>query len=485
MLLATHSVLAFDYETVVARAQGLATVPFKPPQQTPQALRQLNYDQYRDIRLRPEKTLWSSTRKRHFDMQPLHVGSIFNYPVQINIIDREGMHRLDYSSADFSFGQNPVPQGLPEDLGFAGFRVRYPINRDSIQDEVVVFAGASYFRAVSKGTLYGLSARGLAIDTASERGEEFPIFREFWLERPAAGDTAMRLYALLDSKRITGAYRFVIYPGETTRMRIEATLFPRAKIDEVGIAPLTSMFFIGKNSYRPDYEWRPEIHDSDGLLLLDGTGEWIWRPLDNQKALRISLFELNHPKGFGLLQRDRRYASYDDLETHMERRPSAWIEPIGDWGKGHVKLTEIPTNNEYNDNVVMYWVADQALPPQEPFNYAYWLNWNAKGPQTDRVAQVYATRTARNFEEKTRRFVVDFSGAGLAELPDNEPIKARIWTDDNSRLERYHVSRNPEIGGARLSFLLSKDNKQRSELRAQLVKDNEVVSETWSYLLEN
>lgn len=477
-------VLAFDMNDVIARAQALAEKPFQPPVAPPQSLMDFNYDQYRDIRFKPEKTWWPSS-KPHFDVQLLHAGSIFNTPVKLHVYDREGLREYPYRTEDFDFGKNAIPEDLPEDLGFAGFRIRYPINKPDIQDEVIVFSGASYFRAVSKGTLYGLSARGLAIDTALSSGEEFPIFREFWLERPAAGASAMRLYALLDSKRIVGAYRYSIYPGETTRIKVESTLIARQKIDEVGIAPLTSMFFIGENTLRPANEWRPEIHDSDGLLLENGDGEFVWRALENKKDLRLSYFSLENPGGFGLLQRDRAFSSYEDLETFQERRPSAWVKPIGNWGKGRVKLIEIPTTNEYNDNIVAYWLSNEPLKPGEKRAFNYWLNWNETGPAEGKdLALVAATRLATDEKNKTRQFVVDFEGGEVQKLLEDGQLQAEIWTDNNSRLENYHFSNNPVIGGVRLTVNLSKENLKRSELRIRLVREGMAVSETWTYLLE-
>lgn len=486
LLCATYSgsVLAFGYADVVAKAKALAERPYEAPVASPQQLTDLDYDEYRDIRFKADKTWWPSSRK-HFDVQLLHAGSIFNEPVKINVYDREGVREYPYNSDDFDFGANAVPEGLPEDLGFAGFRIRYPLNKSDVQDEVIVFSGASYFRAVSKGTLYGLSARGLAIDTALTSGEEFPVFREFWLARPAAGAEAMTIYALLDSKRIVGAFRYSIYPGETTRVKVASTLIAREKIAEVGIAPLTSMFFIGENTQRPAFEWRPEIHDSDGLLLGNGDGEFVWRPLENTKDLRLSYFSLENPKGFGLLQRDRAFSSYEDLEASQERRPSAWVMPIGDWGKGRVKLTEIPTTNEYNDNIVAYWLSDKPFKRGEQREFNYWLDWNQRGPRLSKnLALVESTRLAIDEERKTRQFVIDFKGDGLQELLASGLLKAEIWTDSKSRLEKYHFSNNSVIGGVRLTVKLHKDNMKRSELRIRLVQDGMAVSETWTYLLE-
>lgn len=485
LCLLSGQAVAFSFDDVLTRAEQLAAKPFKPPKDVPDSLKALDYDQHRDIRFKQEHTLWPSKRK-HFDVQMLHNGGIFNYGVKTHIYDAEGVHEYPYNSDEFDFGNNAVPKGLSPDLGFAGFRVRYPLNKPDVQDEVIVFAGASYFRAVSEGTLYGLSARGLAIDTALPSGEEFPIFREFWLERPAAGSDHLKIYALLDSKRIAGAYQFIIYPGETTRTRVKATLIAREPIKEPGIAPLTSMFFIGENTGRPAFEWRPEIHDSDGLLIQNGNDEVIWRPLENKKQLRLSMFSLENPKGFGLIQRDRDFKSYEDLETNQERRPSAWIRPIGDWGKGSVKLTEIPTNNEYNDNIVAYWVPAEKLVPGEARTFEYWLDWNQAGPAMAGMAKVVSTRLSTDSKKGKRQFIIDFQGEGLLELSQQQAIEANIWTDKNSRYNSHHMTPNPQINGARLTVELDKDKEstERSEIRIRLWHEGKPLSEIWTYLLE-
>ena len=210
---------------------------------------------------------------------------------------------------------------------------------------------------------YGLSARGLAIDTGMPRPEEFPDFTAFWLERPAPGSETVVVYALLDSPSVAGAYRFAITKGEPLVMDVDAALYPRKEIERIGIAPATSMYQVGENDRRMDWDWRAEIHDSDGLAMHSGNGEWIWRPLGNPAHLRYNAFADENPRGFGLLQRDRDFASYQDIETRSELRPSAWIAPRGKWGDGHVELVEIPTTTELNDNIVAFWVPDETMKP--------------------------------------------------------------------------------------------------------------------------
>lgn len=281
---------------------------------------------------------------------------MFLTSVPINEIVNGRIHPLKYSPAYFDYGKNRLNTDELSELGYAGFRLHNPLNTRKYYDELVSFLGASYFRALGKHQKYGLSARGLAIDTAVQTGEEFPIFREFWLVRPKRNDKSVTVYALLDSPSAAGIYTFVITPGENTVMDVDAKIFPRKEINKLGIAPLTSMYLFGENTKNKFDDHRPEVHDSDGLLVLNGNGEWLWRPLDNSKYLRISAFVDENPKGFGLLQRDRDPAHYLDFEANYEQRPSAWVEPVGDWGKGWIELVEIPSQQEIHDNVVTYWV---------------------------------------------------------------------------------------------------------------------------------
>ncbi len=472
----------FGYADVVEQARKLSEKGFSPPPRIPKFLRELRYDQLRDIRFRPEKSLWRAPGS-HFDLQFFHPGGVYDYAVKINVHDSEGVHPVPFSVDNFDYGKNAIAGKVPGDLGYAGFKVYYPLNRPDVRDEVVSFVGASYFRALAKDTLYGLSARGLAIDTGLESGEEFPLFREFWIDRPSPKSTAIRIYALLDSKRITGAYRFVVFPGETTRMDVLATLFTRKKIREPGIAPLTSMFHYGENGDRPAGHWRPEVHDSDGLMLLDGNGEQLWRPLVNAGRLRLSQLQLRDPKGFGLLQRDRDFDHYQDLETHMEKRPSAWITPLGDWGKGYVKLTEIPTDNEFNDNIVAYWTPREFPPPGEPFEIRYRIEWGKTfhGPARSEVVNTFVGRGKGKHHQ---RFVIDFQPADPRSKTPGDDVQADVWVAKHGKLVEQHVQPNPRIGGWRLSFEIENASGKPLELRAFLKQGDETLSETWSYLAE-
>ena len=318
------------------------------------------------IRFLPDHALWRADRLP-FQLQFFHRG--FYYANRVDIFEvKDGLATpIIYSPEMFSFGDQPAPD--VKNLGFAGFRIHGPINRPDYFDEIGVFLGASYFRAVAKGQDYGLSARGLSINTADPKGEEFPNFRTFWVERPAKGATSIVVHALLDSESAAAAYRFTIRPGETTIYDIEVTLFPRVQIEQIGLASLTSMYFFGANDRGGVDDFRPEVHDSDGLAIQNGRGEQIWRPLDNPADLQVSAFVDNNPRGFGLMQRERDFRTYEDLEARYEKRPSAFVEPIGDWGEGVVHLVEIPTRPR---STTTSWRSGvRARPTRAKGEYAY------------------------------------------------------------------------------------------------------------------
>ena len=371
----------FSVAALRARARALAGESYTPPNETlPRALVELGYDRYRDIRFRPQMALWRE-EGLPFQAQFFHLGSYFTVPTHIHVVDGGTAREVLYTGDLFDYGANEFAEPFPETLGFAGFRLHYPLNRPDHHDELAVFLGASYFRSLARGQQYGLSARGLAIDTALPKGEEFPIFREFWLERPGPGAGQVVIHALLDSPSAAGAYSFTITPGDTTVMDVSAMVYPRQRIERMGIAPLTSMYFFGENDRLGVDDFRPQVHDSDGLSMWTGGGEWIWRPLVNPQRLRVSAYSDVNPRGFGLLQRTRDFDEYQDLEAHYERRPSLWVEPIGGWGRGVVQLVEIPTLEEIHDNIVAFWVPEAPVEPGSEWPLAYRLHWCAEPPQ--------------------------------------------------------------------------------------------------------
>jgi glucans biosynthesis protein len=477
---------AFGLDDVAGKAAQLAKQPFRDVKETvPDWLLKITYDQWRDIRFRPAQALWAD-RRSPFQVQFFHLGLFYDRPVQINVVDAKRARPLRFSPSLFDYGKNDFASKVPQDLGFAGFRVHAPIKTQSHYDEVIVFLGASYFRAIGRNEVYGQSARALAIDTALPSGEEFPFFREFWLVAPAPGAKSLTVYALLDSPSLTGAYRFVVDPGDQTIVTVESKLFLRKEVQKLGIAPLTSMFYFGENTLRAFPDVRPEVHDTDGLLASFASGEWLWRPLDNPKALAINTFQTLGPKGFGLLQRDRIFDHYQDLETRADLRPSVWIAPRNDWGDGAIELVEIPSNSEVNDNIVAYWVPKASPRPGDPISYAYTLSWYGEDSKRPPGGRVVATRWDYGKVENARRYVVDFEGGKLASIPASEVLRGVVTVlngEEAATILDQHVVKNEVTGGWRLSFQLRPKTRDTLELRAFLDKGGDTLTETWSYAL--
>ena len=445
-------------------------------------LRNVSYDFFRDIRFKTERTLWANDGSR-FGVQLIHPGLFFTNTVTINVFDSKGIHPVPFSTDLFAYGRNTFKENIPPNLGFAGFRLTYPLNHPKQQNHVIVFAGASYFRAVARNQVFGLSGRGLAIDTGLPAGEEFPYFKEFWLEKPAPGARVMKLYALLDSESLTGAYRFDIQPGEETIADVRATLFERKRAKQLGIAPLTSMFFYGEGKPRPPGYWRPEVHDSDGLLIAASNGEWIWRPLLNPEKLQINSFELDGLRGFGLLQRDRTFSHYEDLEARYDLRPNAWVVPTSNWGKGEVKLVQIPTKSEFNDNIVAFWTPKNLPEPGKPIEFSYKIYLHAQEPNGLERGRTVATRIADGDEKGSKRIVIDFTGRNLAALPENAPVEGIVSVGHEGKVVQQNVVKNTVTGGWRLAFQVIPPKGKPLELRAFLQSGKTTLTETWSYVL--
>jgi glucans biosynthesis protein len=478
---------AFSFEDVAERAQLQARQPYRDTsRKAPPQLAALTYDEYRDIRFRPDRALWRSD-ELPFELMFFHLGKFQNRAVRIDEVTAQGARHVPYRAADFDFGKNKLSPRSWGDLGFAGFRAHYPLNSPAYKDEVVVFLGASYFRALGAGQRYGLSARGLAIDTVGGQGEEFPAFIHFWAVKPQADATMLTIYALLDSKRATGAYQFDIRPGGETVMDVRARLFLREKVATLGIAPLTSMFFFGENQpHRTDF--RPEVHDSDGLMIATGEGEWIWRPLLNPKQTLATSFSMKTLRGFGLMQRDREFHNYEDSEARYELRPSAWIEPTGQWAPGRVELVQLSTPDETNDNIVAYWVPQNLPAPGQPLEFTYRLHW--QGKQDDKRppgAWVTQTRAGRGFAELAedeQQYIVDFIGPTLDALPADAPVKAVVSAPSNGQIMESNAYRLEANGAWRMTVRVKQlDRNQPTELRGFLQSGSDVLSETWSNIL--
>ncbi|PPC79779.1 MAG: glucan biosynthesis protein D [Hyphomicrobium sp.] len=459
-------------------AEKLASRPFvKPVIEVPEPFNKLTYDQYRDIRFRVEQSLWRQERL-DFEIQMFPMGFLYNTPVDIWSVEAGKARQLKADGRLFGLGPLIAkgPDAAP--FAFSGLRVHGPINRSDYYDEYAVFQGASYFRAVGRSQHYGMSARGLAINTARPGGEEFPLFRSFWIEKPQAGSTGIVIHALLDSPSTTGAYRFTISPGPATVMDVEAVLFPRQQIIHLGLAPLTSMFLHGAAHRRINGDFRPAVHDSEGLALLNGKGERLWRPLTNPKKLQTSAFLDRDPKGFGLSQRDRNFRNFQDLEAKYGDRPTVWVEPKGSWGEGYVELIEIPAEEEIHDNIVAYWKPAKPLEPDKSHTFAYRLHWTDMVPVAWPGARVQKTLVGSSRKPGTQLFVIDFDGPAVKEARDL-PV-AEISASAGS-LANVVVQRNPEISGLRVTFELNTGGVELIELRLGLKSNDQLISESWLY----
>ncbi len=474
---------AFGYETVQRLAQQRADQGYQEPNdRLPESLSKLGYDGYREIRFRPESALWRN--QALFEVQFFHRGSTYDKRVNISEVTAEGVTPIRYDAAQFDFGKNTALRSLPPDLGFAGLRVHYPLQTADYKDELIAFLGASYFRVLGRGQAYGASARGLAINVATTEGEEFPYFSDFWLVRPGATQRTLTVYALLDSPSVAGAYRFEIRPGATSDVEVTATLYARKNIDKLGVAPLTSMFLYGEERRRQYDDYRPEVHDSDGLLMQTGGGEWLWRPLFNPKSLRVTSFSDEHPRGFGLAQRDRDFSHYQDEEASYQRRPSYWIAPLGDWGKGSVELAEIPTDEDIHDNIVSYWVPATHLAPHKPTSFMYLLSAygnSAVRPPGGRAIAIRTGAIRGRSPEASRHVLIDFSGGDLDTLAASQPVRAEL-SAHNGDVDAVRVQRLSENGVWRVSFRLTPKGNQGTDLRCYLTLYGEALTETWTYL---
>jgi glucans biosynthesis protein len=467
----------FDAHDVRRMAQQLAGEAYKAPDTSlPDGFKDLSYDAYRSIRFRPERALWRD-EKLPFQVQLFHRGFIFKDRVDIYEVTGGRARLVPFSPALFDYSQVKPPAD-DSNMGFAGFRLHTPLNRPDYYDEVGVFLGASYFRAVAKGQVYGLSARGLSLRTADPKGEEFPAFKTFWIERAAPHTNSIVVHALLDSQSASAAFRFTIRPGETTIYDTEMALYPRADIAESGIGSLTSMFFFDANDRLGVDDFRPAVHDSDGLAMRNGRSEELWRPLINPRDLQVSTFSDVNPRGFGLMQRERDFFAYEDLESHFEKRPSLWVEPIGDWGEGAVNLVEIPTKEEIHDNIIAFWRPKDALKAKGEYIFTYRLHWGAGKANLQRLAQFVKTRIGAGPDD-TRRFVLEIIGPTVtgADPKDLRPD----FNAGKGEIRNLVLQTNLQTGGMRVSFELDTKKEPVVELRGQLMRAEAPASEVWIY----
>ncbi|WP_258548984.1 glucan biosynthesis protein [Thalassospira profundimaris] len=476
----------FSPQLVIDRARELAKKPFENPhRELPAALADLDAAKYAKIKFKSDQAFLKDPATG-FSMELYHPGYMYDVPVGINIVRDGKVQPVPYSASLFDFADTGLSDNNVGAQGYAGLKLKYPLDSVTSNEELASFLGASYFRVMGRNQVRGQLARALAIDLAAPSGEEFPVFREFWVEQPTDPWGKVTVYALLDSARVTGAYQFDIVPGERSVASIKATLFFRDQIQKLGIAPLSSMFLFGEQKRRHFDDYRDEVHNSDGLLIHNGQGEWLWRPLDNPKNLQISSFLDQNPRGFGLMQRDRNFDHYQDASAHFEKRPGYWITPKGDWGKGHVELVEIPSPDETNENIVAFWVPDAKLKAGDQLEISYDLTAMSDGRELHGMARALDTRIAPvpgGDEDNggVHRFILNFRGGDLDYyLDDLANLQADV-SASNANVSNVHVVKDAENGGVRVLFdLAGTGEAPTSNLRAFLHYKDRVISETWT-----
>jgi glucans biosynthesis protein len=472
----------FSFDRLRRRAGMMAGEAFRRTPTLPaDVVASLDYDTMQKIRFRPEYALWRNTA-RPYPVSFFPLNKFAFIPVKINVVSGGAARELAYSPEYFNFGDPNIEAKLPEDAGFSGFRV---MNDQTSPIDWLAFQGASYFRSSGSDEQYGASARGIAINTALSTAEEFPRFSEFWLEE--TGPT-VTVYALLDGPSITGAYRFDAVKSDSVVITVHAELFTRENIARLGFAPLTSMYWYGENLRSRAEDWRPEIHDSDGLSMWTGNGERIWRPLNNPPALAVNSFVDKAPKGFGLMQRDRQFEDYQDDGAFYNRRPGIWVEPKGDWGEGSIQLVEIPTDDEEHDNIVAYWQPKSSITSGQMFTLDYALYWQRQEPNyPDTIARVVSTRLGRGGvpgagppPANTRKFVIDFEGGPLSQMEARFDVMP-VVSLSRGKIDKPYVIKVVGTNRWRAVFDVVAEGRDAVNLRCFLRLDNKPLSETWLY----
>ena len=474
----------FSFDELTTKAKELAAAPFEEPEiQHPDILETIDYDAFQQIVFKRELGLGEGTNV-NFPVQLFHLGRYFKAPVKIHWLEQGRAREVRYRPDYFTFGDTDLDKKLPDDLGFAGFRLQD--GQDARTDWLALLGGA-YFRSSGELNQYGLSARAIAVDTALSTPEEFPRFTAFWLQPGTVKGDEFTIYALMDGPSVTGALSMVCKRAGKVQQDIKARFFARKDIQRMGVAPLTSMFWFGEHNRHQARDWRPEIHDSDGLAMWTGAGERLWRPLNNPNSVMTNSFIDENPNGFGLLQRDRAFHNYEDDGVFYERRASVWIEPLNDWGKGAVQLVEIPTDDEIHDNIVMYWLPDEPVTAGSEWNFDYRLFWNADEPYpSEAVAKVIHTRLGNGGvpgqprPEGVKKFVIDFAGTPLEGVEKRDDVKPVISASTGEISNDYAL----QIVGTknwRAFFDLEVEGNDPVNLRLYLQLGDKTLTETWLY----
>jgi glucans biosynthesis protein len=471
---------AFSEQWLLQAAENLSKRGFEQPKlNLPSELANLDQHSYQSIRFKQDATVWKND-PINFNLQFFHTGFQYKVPVEINLIEGDGVRTVPYSTALFDFDAPLTPPPPDSQSGFSGVRVLAPLNQPNAKSAFLIFQGASYFRAISAGQALGTWARGIGINTAQASGEEFPFYRAIWIKKPAPEERFLTIYALLDGQSVTGAYKFRAEPGRQTVMDVEFTLFPRKPLTHVGISPLASMFFFGAADPTRLDDYRPNVHSSNGLQIWNGAGEWIWRPLINPERLQYSVFIDKAPKGFGLLQRARAFSDFEDIDARFGDRPSVWVEPLGDWGDGAVDLIEVPSKSEIYDNIITFWRPKSPLADKASHQFRYRLYWGWEPPVRSTKAYAAQTRTGSRGSPDVRFFAIDFVSAGSCNGCNVPPFTANVRAGEGE-IMNANVRDNPATGGQRVTFEFRPGGVQQTDLRCELHQNGQAISETWVY----
>jgi glucans biosynthesis protein len=466
----------FSADTVLKMAVELASKPFKAPEAPPLpgVFSGLTFEQYAAIRRVPGTAIWSD-QKLGFSLEPLHRGFVYTTPIGINIVENGMAEKVIYDAANFDFGPLKPPPAL-SGLGFSGLRILK--SSDQGFEDVAIFQGATFYRSRAHAQPFGLTARGLAIRTGDEPGEEFPLFREFWIEKPNPATNTLTIQALLDSASITGAFRFTLRPSDTTIIDTEMTLIARTAADKLGVGAMAAAYLFSPLDHRRPDDVRAAAYESTGLQILTGKGEWLWRPVSNRETLQISAFTDANPRGFGLLQRSRSFDAFYDDETHWELKPSLWIEPIGDWAEGDLHLLEIPADSEANENIVAQWRPKAGMKAATILSVAFRQFWCWSPPSKPPLASCVSSRRGKVGDRQ--RFAVEMAGDMFS-----DPAKAAAATADvqaaPGKIVSVRLFPYKDRHSVRVVFDLDPGSETYSELRLTLRVDNQPASETWLY----
>jgi glucans biosynthesis protein len=472
----------FSFEWLTDLARTLASQAYSAPQApSPSFVQTIDFDASQHIRFRKSCALWEHDE---LPVRFFHLNKYVGQPVRIARLENGIAREVIYTKQCFQYDDRSLREADPPDLGFSGFRV---MDGPGVETDWLAFQGASYFRSSGSRGQYGSSARGIAVNTATEMPEEFPRFSRFWIEQGDRVDHSVIIHALLEGSSVTGAYRFVCRRDKAVVMDVEARLFPRGHIDRLGLAPLTGMYWYGENTTGRRPDWRPEIHDCDGLAIWTGSGERIWRPLIDPPRVLTNSFLDNNPKGFGLLQRDHDFNDYQDDGAFYDRRPSVWVEPLEPWGEGAVQLVQIPTNGETDDNIVAYWTPKEPVSAGKALSLRYRLHWSDDEPYPPTLARVVATRIGRGgipgaeaIAPNRWKFVVDYEGGPLSTLARRYDVQPMVTASHGTVDHRYAI----QVVGThrwRSFFDLALDRADPVELRCYLRLNGQTLSETWSY----